>query len=246
MPSLRSHLYALLGVFMEQKQLKLQPRLQKIADLVPSGAHLADVGTDHGYLPVWLLQNKKINSAIASDIRPMPLAHARKTAAAFGGDTIEFRLCDGLNGIAADEVDTIVIAGMGGEMIADILTAAPWTLTSNCTLLLQPMSKPEFLRRWLPENGYCFRKECLVWDKDVLYPIFQVSGGTCPPLTAAEQYGGVLLSEDPLYSDYLDRQILRLERAASGLRMSETGEDHRRAGELDLVRQALLQRKESL
>jgi tRNA (adenine22-N1)-methyltransferase len=232
---------------MKMKQLKLQPRLQKIADMVPPGARLADVGTDHGYLPVWLLQNRKITNAIASDIRLLPLKHARQTAATCGIENgIDFRLCAGLDQVASEEVDTIVVAGMGGEMISGILSSARWTLTGEHTLLLQPMSKPEYLRQWLPEHGYCFVGECLVWDKDTLYPVFQVRGGEASALNAIQAYGGVLLEDDPLYGDYLDRQIFRLGRAAAGLHASGSEADHRQALVLEEIRQALIHRKESL
>ena len=113
---------------MEKKELQLQPRLQCLADLVPQGARLADVGTDHGYLPVWLLQRGRMESAIASDINALPLDHARATAAEYGVTAcIDFRLCPGLAKIGSEECDTVAIAGMGGETIIGILEAAPWT-----------------------------------------------------------------------------------------------------------------------
>ena len=104
-----------------EKELQLQPRLQCIASLVPQGARLADVGTDHGYLPVWLLQHGRIESAIASDINALPLDHARATAREYGvTERMDFRLCPGLAKIKAEECDAIAIAGMGGETILGI------------------------------------------------------------------------------------------------------------------------------
>ena len=102
----------------------LQPRLRAIADLVPAGSRLLDVGTDHGYIPVALRLAGRIPSAIASDIGAEPLDHARRTAARYEADRIDFRLCDGLAAVAPEETDTIVIAGMGGDTIAAILAAA--------------------------------------------------------------------------------------------------------------------------
>ncbi len=207
---------------MEEKKLILQPRLRALADLVGEGGRLADVGTDHGYLPVYLLQAGRIASAIASDINREPLEHARRTAGEYGVRWgIEFRLCGGLEGIAPEEVDTVVIAGMGGETIAAILSAAPWVLQSDITLLLQPMSKQEFLRHWLVENGYFFLSEHLVWDKEVLYPIYIVKAGKRDPLTKGEIYGGVKLQEDPLWGDYLKIQIARLRRSYEGLQQAK-------------------------
>ena len=124
---------------MENRKLQLQPRLQMLADLVPAGAKLADVGTDHGYLPVWLLQEGRIRQAIASDINLEPLEHARRTAAEYGvSERMEFRLCAGLDKIRPDETDTIVIAGMGGETILSILESAPWSKKSGAFLRLGP------------------------------------------------------------------------------------------------------------
>lgn len=200
-----------------ETRLTLQPRLRAIADLVPEGSRLVDVGTDHGYIPVMLILEDRIPGAIASDIGAEPLAHARRTAeSCCVAEKIDFRLCDGLVAIAEEEADCIVIAGMGGDNIAGILEAAPWT-KNGCTLLLQPMSKAEVLRAWLPENGYAVHAERLVADKGVLYPILTVRGGAMPPATPAQAWGGFLLGEDSLFERYLDDRLLRLHRAAAGL-----------------------------
>ena len=135
---------------METTRLQLQPRLQCIASLVPKGARLADIGTDHGYLPVYLLQEGTIGHAIASDINALPLAHARATAAEYGvTEKLDFRLCPGLAKLRPEECDTVAIAGMGGETILGILEAAPWTRDGAHTLILQPQTKADLLRRWL-------------------------------------------------------------------------------------------------
>ena len=199
------------------RTLTRQPRLRAIADLVPPGSRLADVGTDHGYIPAALLLEGHIAEAIASDIGREPLEHAARTARQWGvADRMELRLCDGLSAIAPDEADTVVIAGMGGDNIVDILSAAPWT-REGILLLLQPMSRPETLRRWLPENGYAVTAEELVLDKGTIYPILSVRGGHMPPATDGEAYGGFLLGEDPLWGPYLEDRILRLRKAAAGL-----------------------------
>ena len=121
-----------------KENLTLTPRLQAIADRVPQGARLADIGTDHGHLPLRLLTQNRLTCAIASDLREGPLDHARDNARFHGlTDRVSFRLASGLEGIAPDECDTISIAGMGGETIAAILEAAPWTADGKHTLLLQ-------------------------------------------------------------------------------------------------------------
>ena len=204
--------------------LALQPRLHAIASLVPDGARLVDVGTDHGFIPVSLLLNGRISSAIASDIGAAPLDHARRTAQQFQvTERMEFRLCDGLKGISQDEVDTIVIAGMGGDNISSILSAAPWT-KNGTLLLLQPMSKAEVLRKYLPENGYQVIAEQLVADKGVIYPILTVRGGEMPSANEAQTYGGFLLMNDPLQRRHLDEKILSLRRAAVGLEKARNPE----------------------
>lgn len=225
--------------------LTLQPRLHAISSLVPDGAKLVDVGTDHGFIPVRLLLDGRIQTAIASDIGAAPLDHARRTAAQFGvTDRIEFRLCDGLCGISENEVDTVVIAGMGGDNISAILSAAPWT-KNGTLLLLQPMSKAEVLRRFLPANGYCVVAEQLVADKGVIYPILTVRGGDMPPTSDSEAWGGFLLQSDPLKNRYLDEQILRLRRAASGLEKAKDDSTRQRREEFLSVAAALeLQRVE--
>ena len=207
---------------MEHAVIHLQPRLQCLADLVPVGAKVADVGTDHGYLPVWLIQHGRVVRAIASDINEAPLCHARRTAERCGvTDWIDFRLCSGLDGIAPYETDTVVLSGMGGETIASILAAAPWTRDDDRLLLLQPMTKAEDLRCWLFDKGYTFTGERLVRDKGILYPIFCACGGAHRPLTLEEAYSGVALCGDPLYTAYLDQQIHRLEKRWKGLTVAQ-------------------------
>ena len=162
------------------KRIALQHRLRLLAEMTPPGGRLADIGTDHGYLPVWLLQEGRIPSAIAADVGAEPLEHARRTAAEYETQGLDFRLCDGLSGIEAEETDTVVIAGMGGETIRDILRAAPWAADGHHTLLLQPMTKVELLRGWLRENGYICTEERLVQDKGKLYVILSVT--VAPPV----------------------------------------------------------------
>ncbi len=203
------------------KELRLQPRLQCIAECVPRGARLADVGTDHGYLPVWLLQNGRISHAVASDINAGPLDHARRTAAEHGvSDKMDFRLCAGLDGVRRDEADTVVIAGMGGETIIGILRDAAWDW-SGVTLLLQPMTRVELLRPWLAEHGFCIAAERLVRDKGTIYAVLTVEAGGSATLTGADAWCGAGPTRDPLYGEYARVRAEKLERAANGLRKAK-------------------------
>ena len=156
---------------------KLPPRLAAIAALVPDGARLADVGTDHALLPIRLLLDGKIQSAVATDIRPGPLSRAKENAYAAGVQDLSCVLCDGLTGISPDSVDTVVIAGMGGENIAAILRAAPWACR-NALCILQPMSRPEELRAALPSLGLTIRAERLV--REVLAGLERHAVLRCP------------------------------------------------------------------
>lgn len=228
------------------KYLQLQPRLQLLSELIPQGSRLADVGTDHGYVPVYLLQRGLIQSAIASDIGAEPLQHARNTAEEYGVECIDFRLCPGLDAIAPEETDTILIAGMGGETIITILDSAPWTKRGDHLLLLQPMTKVEMLRKWLADNGYTFTGERLVFDKDHLYPVMLVRGGEQQSLSVAEQYGGVMLEGDPLYGDYLDERIKKLTIAIDGLLRAKREEQRAAAEELQHIRAALEERRRNV
>ena len=154
------------------KELELTPRLQAVAELVPQNAALADIGTDHAYLPAWLLGRGQVRRAIAADINQGPLDRARLTAQQYHcTEQMDFRLCDGLAGISPDEVDTIVIAGMGGETIAAILQAAPWVQDARYALILQPMSAQPDLRSWLWYNGFSIKNEQIVREGDKLYNI---------------------------------------------------------------------------
>ena len=195
--------------------MELTPRLQALADQVPAGARLADVGTDHAYLPVWLLLQKRIPGAIAADLREGPLSRARETARQHGVENkISFRLCDGLSLVDRDEVDVITIAGMGGETIAAILQAAPWA--RNKLLLLQPMTSFPDLRLWLQQHGYSILRERIVREGNRLYTIWTATGGEMGPLTPAELWTGKQDREDPLRRDYLTMTAAKVRRALDG------------------------------
>ncbi len=220
-------------------RLELQPRLHLISTLVPQNAKLVDVGTDHGYLPIFLLQEGRITSAIATDIGVEPLAHAKRTANEQDISDIDFRCCDGLCDVAPQEIDTVVIAGMGGETICHILQEAVWTREEGRLLLLQPMTKVELLRKWLYANGYHIAREHLVRDKGILYTVFSVYGGEAEPLTLAQLYGGVNVQSDPLYPEYLKERIKKAEYALAGLRRSTRNDTAGRIEESEEILRAL-------
>lgn len=226
------------------RQPELPPRLRATADWVPPGARMADIGTDHGLLPAWLLKNGLVRSAVASDIREGPLSAARRTAERFGvADRMEFFLCDGMSGLSPGQADAVVIAGMGGETIAAILGAAPWA-KQGVLFVLQPMTKLPELRDWLAGNGYRILRERLVREDGLLYTVMLAEGGEMPPLTPVQRLAGVGLENDPLLEEHLDGLTARLNRALGGLAASGREEHVSRAAELRQARDALRRAKE--
>ena len=155
--------------------MKLDSRLSKIADLVPQGVKLADIGTDHAYLPAALLMDKKISFAVAADVAAEPCQVAKTTLAMYGlTQCSEVRQGDGLKVLQPDECNCVVMAGMGGSTIVDILTASPEVAHSAERLILQPMQGANLLRQFLCVNGYEFLDEELVEDGKYLYEIIVV------------------------------------------------------------------------
>ncbi len=160
----------------------LDARLQAVAAQIRRGSRIADIGTDHAYLPVYLVGEGICPSAIASDLREGPLAAAERTvSAAMLSDRIDLRLADGLAAITPDEADDVAIAGMGGETIIAILQAAPDWHTAHHRFVLQPMTRAEDLRAWLLHHGFTIERERLVIDGRHLYPVMTASYTAAPP-----------------------------------------------------------------
>lgn len=155
----------------------LGPRLQKCADFVRPGAFLADIGTDHGYLPIWLLKQGLVRAALAADVNPRPLAAARANAQKYGVD-LACVLSDGLGAVPQEAAQDIVVAGMGGELIAQIVQAAPWARQSH--LVLQPMSAAEKLRAFLFSAGLAIAREEAVVENGKCYSVLSVFAGQDP------------------------------------------------------------------
>ena len=192
-------------------------RLLCVASLVRDGATLADIGTDHAYLPVYLVQSGRIMRAVAADIGEGPAASARQHIEEAGlNDQIDVRVCDGLTGIAPEEVTDIVTAGMGGETMIHILSAAPWVKNGNIRLVLQPMSKTVELRRWLYDNGFLIEEEHLIPDGRHRYIVMAVSyTGEAPSPSVLAPYVGALSVDEG--RDYFVQQETTLQKRLAGL-----------------------------
>ena len=167
---------------------KIDARLLAVADLVSDGAYLADVGTDHAYLPLYLAERGKLSGAVASDIHKGPLESAEKNIREAGfSDLIHTVLTDGLQGIEAYPVTDIVIAGMGGLMIRGILEKASAFKKNSPRFILQPMQHIPELRRYLGENGFSIQKETQALAEGKFYQILLcVYDGTVRSYTDAE------------------------------------------------------------
>lgn len=166
---------------------KLSKRLQVAASFVRAGAFVADVGTDHAYLPIALMLQGRIRGGVVSDINQGPIDRAR---AHIREHRLEGRLepilCDGLSALEPYAPEDIFILGMGGELIAEILRKAPWTKNKKIRLILQPMTHPERLRSYLLEEGYSIVGERLV-EEEKIYQILCVEyTGICDEYTPLE------------------------------------------------------------
>ncbi len=194
-------------------KIKLSERLKAAAGFVKKGSRVADVGTDHGFIPVYLLQEGLADKVIASDINEGPLSSAVRTAEEYEVSGIDFRLCDGLKGIKQEEADTVIIAGMGGETIYSIIEASGWSWEGK-TLILQPMSKQAELIIRLYEKGFSVLEETFVYEGKEAYRILKVIFKPAPLPRLAYIYGGFT------YGRYTEKQIKKLTRAVKGMEKS--------------------------
>ena len=224
-------------------KLPISKRLLCCASMVQPGSRVADIGTDHGYLGIYLLQSGAARHVIACDLRKDPLENARRNAKLFGVDgEMELRLSDGLEKILPDEVDTVVMAGMGGDLIQKILSQCPWRKREGLQFILQPQSACNVLRRWLCEDGFEIQREEPVQDGHFLYTVMDIRQGEPAPLTPGTEYASpaLLASGSPLVGNYLARVENALQETVRGL----TNAEKQRPERLAYFGQALLEIQE--
>ncbi|WP_461223878.1 tRNA (adenine(22)-N(1))-methyltransferase [Lacticaseibacillus suihuaensis] len=220
------------------EKIHLSPRLQHIANFLGDGRRIADIGTDHAYLPIQLAQAVLIDFAVASDIGAGPVAIATANVAANGLEkTIAVRQADGLAGLtAADGIDTIFIAGMGGLLIQDILTAGLDRLDGTETLVLAPNRDDETVRTWLAAHEFGILDEDLLEDGGHVYPII-VAGQTKPevPYTKADLILGPVLRKrrSPLFLKELDHRIAKTQAVLASLAQSSQALSAKKEEETD-------------
>lgn len=208
--------------------MKLSNRLMACASMVRPGSPAADIGTDHGYLPVYLLTHGICPSVIAADVREMPLEAAKRSARRAGiTEGISFCLSDGLANVPVKDIRTVICAGMGGDCILGILERAREVWTPEYQFILQPQSSVSDLRKWLGENGFLILREKLAQDGKFIYTVLEVRFGG----GMAESPGRHFLSEvlvksgEPLLPAYYRRVKNSLIQTTEGMKNAKAAVD---------------------
>jgi len=190
--------------------VKISDRLKTAASLIREGAVLADVGTDHGYVPIYLLEQKKIKSAIAMDINKGPLERAREHIHLYGMDAyIQTRLSDGVAALEKGEADSILVAGMGGGLVIHILEEGKDICQAAGELILQPQSELCSVRDYLAKNGYMIDAERMVFEDGKYYPMMHAVPGRDDTVYPESyfKYGGWLIREkNEVLLRYLEKE----------------------------------------
>lgn len=185
-------------------------RLRSAVPYLRRGARAVDVGTDHAYLPIYLVEEGILSEALACDINRGPIESARTNIRAAGlEDRIRTLQTDGLQGVEAYAPDSIMIFGMGGELIVRILSDAPWVKNARIGLILQPMSRAHVLRRWLTENGFLITGESITYEDKYYQTIAARFDGNGAVYTEEECYLGRqnILEQPPLFEGFLRHEI---------------------------------------
>lgn len=217
----------------------LTERLSALADFVEADKVMADIGTDHAYLPVYLVKTGKCPKAIACDINEKPLEAAKKNVTGNNlSDKIELRLGNGLQVLMSGEVQVVVIAGMGGNTIKQILADAPKVLVTLETLVLQPMGDEEHLRYWLITNGWRIIDENLVLEDNRLYTIIVCQKGMEQVYDSVTLEIGPRLIDKrhPLLPELIKKLRFKYKRMLEGLSKSNRDETQHK---LEIVKERL-------
>lgn len=192
----------------------LDERLSLCASLVRHNSKIADIGTDHACLPVYLVYSGICPCAVATDINEGPLMSGRECVHRYSlEDRIDLRLCSGLEKVKREDADDIIIAGMGGELIRDILSSCDFIKDSSLRLILQPMTKYEVLIRYLYDNGFILLQQKTCRVKDKVYTVLQAQyTGDKIQYDEYDTYRGILDLSDPVSREFISRAVTHLEK----------------------------------
>lgn len=195
--------------------VELSRRMQAVADMVSAGSRVCDVGCDHGYVSIYLLQTQRAPGALAMDINQGPLSKAKEHVRKYEvEDYITLRLSDGLSAYHKGEADTLLCAGMGGRLLMNILSKDLDKTADFKELVLQPQSEIPLFRKFLREKGYIFLKEDMILEEGKFYPVMKVtkgegSSGKEEKIQAMEDFLGPLLIQQrhPVLLQFIKKEI---------------------------------------
>lgn len=222
----------------------LSDRLMAVSMMVTEGHRLADIGTDHAFVPIFLAETGRIPCAIAMDVNAGPLERARANILAHGlEDRIDTRLSDGLTALGEDEADTILIAGMGGGLCVRILGMRTDLCHEVKELVLQPQSEIEQVRRYLERSGWMITHESMVFEDGKYYTLMRCVPGKMPLTDIQARYGPILITERPgVWTGFLrwrkrilEENLSSLDRAGSERGALRRIEVHKELGELEAL-----------
>ncbi len=203
--------------------MELSKRLQAVADLISEGLVVADVGTDHGYIPIYLIQTEKTPKAFAMDVNKGPLLRAKEHIAEHGLEAcIETRLSDGVRALQKGDCECVVVAGMGGALTIKIMEEGKEIFRSLKEFVLQPQSELQKVRAYLYQNAYSIVEEDMVLDDGKFYPMFRVINGQSQEYHAIELcYGKLLLEQkNAVLKTFLEKEKAVKELILSNLEQS--------------------------
>lgn len=229
--------------------MQLSKRLFAVSEMVTSNSRLADIGTDHGYIPIYLIENKRIPRAIAMDVNKGPLNRAKENIELHGlGEYIETRLSDGAAALHSGEADAVVIAGMGGGLVIKILTEGSEVLESVKELILQPQSELAFVRRHLQDNHYAVIEENMVLDDGKYYPMMKVIHGKMDYEREIDfKYGKLLLEQkNECLKSFLDKEERTYEKVLETLRGNDGEHAKQRIAEVEHELECIRTAKEDM
>lgn len=197
---------------------KLDSRLKLCASFVRENSKVADIGTDHAYLPVWLCKKSIASKALACDIGQEPLQNGIKTIEKYNAShMVHTRLCNGLSKVKENEADDIIIAGMGGETIAEIIDSWQYSKNKKKHFILQPMTKSNELIEYLYSSGFEIIKQDCCKERKIYTVMLAAFSGKKIPVTKEFTYLGKLSPKtNPIHREFLEMEIRNLENKAKG------------------------------